>query len=319
MAKIDFFISFNRADRSAADLVYETVTGAGYTCFYQHQDIPDGADFVQRMTDGLQEASTVLALFSPSYFESKYALAELHAAFADDPLNERRSILPILVAEYKIPKPFNALVLVDCRNLDAGGLQSKLSSALAQYGRPAEKPAESRIPETNTAAAAQKLVDDLEVAYTIFLSQCEVRNALVDAIHERDSSFELAEYEPFIARYYAEMTPAERKLHGQIREQTDTIEKLNRRALYYIEASKEFAREIPQLEELREHLKAWLEKYDRTFESDSSVGVLYVGVIEGKPFPPGIETAIRRYIDRKRASVGVERSLAYPTRSTGAT
>lgn len=304
MAKIDFFISFNRADRSTADLVYETVDTAGYTCFYQHQDIPDGANFVQRMTDGLQEASTVLALFSPAYFESRYALAELHAAFADDPLNERNSILPLLVADYKIPKPFNALVLVDCRNLDASALRAKLIAALAQYGGTGRNAAESPIPETNTAAAAQKLIKDLEVAYTIFLSQCKVRNALVDAMHERDSSFELAEYEPFIARYYAQMTSAERKLHRKIREQTDTIEKLNRRALYYIEASKEFRREIPHLEELREHLSAWLEKYDRTFESDPSVGVLYVGVIESKPFPPGIETEIRRYIERKRACPG---------------
>jgi len=308
MPKIDFFISFNRANRSTADLVYETVTGAGYTCFYQHQDIPDGANFVQRMTAGLKEASTVLALFSPSYFESSYALAELHSAFADDPLNERRSILPLLITDYKIPKPFNALVLIDCRNLDAAGLRAKLIAALAQYGRAGASPAESRIPETNTAAAAQKLIDDLEVAYAIFLSQCKVRNALVDAMHERDSSLELAEYEPFIAQYYAEMTPAERKLHRQIREQTDTIEKLNRRALYYIEASREFRREIPRLEKLREHLDAWLEKYDRTFESDPSVGVLYVGVIEGKPFPPGIETDIRRYIERKRASLSAQGS-----------
>lgn len=34
----------------------------------------------------------MLALFSPAYFQAKFALAEPQAAFADDPLNERESI-----------------------------------------------------------------------------------------------------------------------------------------------------------------------------------------------------------------------------------
>ena len=185
MAEIDFFLSFNRADRTIADLVYETVTGEGYSCFYQHQDIPDGANFVQRMTSGLEEAVTMLALFSPAYFQSRYALAELHAAFADDPLNERGSILPLLIKEYDVPKPFNFLALVDCRDLGEADLRTRLLKALAPYSKARVSRADPRIPETNTAAAAQKLLEDLTVAYAIFKSQCEVRDALVDAMCER--------------------------------------------------------------------------------------------------------------------------------------
>lgn len=300
MAKIDFFLSFNSADRAIADAVYKTVSDAGFSCFYQHEDIPDGANFVQRMTSGLSEAATVIALFSPAYFQSRYALAELHAAFADDPLNDRGSILPLLIVPCAVPKPFNFLAFVDCRNMVATELHRRLLDMLEPY-RKAPALQASRIPETNTAGAAQRLLDDLELAYVVFKSQCEVRNALIDAMCERDASFELVQYEPFIARYFAAMTPDERLLHQRIREQTDTIEKLNRHALYCVEASKEFSRRIPRLTALREHLAAWLEKYDRTFETDPSVGVLYVGVQEQKPFPAGIEGEIRRYIDEKKA------------------
>jgi hypothetical protein len=299
MATIDFFLSFNRADLTTADMVYKTVIDAGFSCFYQHQDIPDGANFVQRMTSGLTEAATILALFSPAYFRSRYALAELHAAFADDPLNEERSILPLLIQPYDVPKPFNFLAFVDCRELGEAALRSRLLAALEPY-RKAPVHQASRIPETNTAAAAQMLLDDLEVVYSIFKSQCEVRDALVDAMCERDPSFELVQYEPFIARYYALMTPDERSLHQRIREQTDTIEKLNRHALYCVEASKDFSRRIPRLAQLRDHLEAWLDKYDRTYD-DPSVGVLYVGVKESKPFPSGIELEIRRYIEEKNS------------------
>ena len=301
MAKIDFFLSFNRADRTTADLVYQTVRGAGFSCFYQHQDIPEGANFVQRMSSGLNEAATMLALFSPAYFQSRYALAELHAAFADDPLNELGSILPLLIKEYDIPKPFNFLAFVDCRGLGEADLRTRLGTALAPYSIAHPHQVDSRIPETNTAAAAQRLLDDLEVAYAIFQSQCEVRDALVDAMCERDSKLDLVQYEPFIARYYGQMTPDERALHQRIREYTDTIEKLNRHALYCVEASKDFRRRIPRMEQLREHLEAWLDKYDRIFEIDPSVGVLYVGVEERKPFPPGIEAEIRQYIGEKRS------------------
>lgn len=307
MAKIDFFLSFNRADRTTADLVYKTVTEAGFSCFYQHQDIPEGANFVQRMTSGLEDAATMLALFSPAYFQSRYALAELHAAFAADPLNEQESILPLLIHEYEVPKPFNFLTFVDCRGLGQADLRGKLLTAIEPY-RTARAHQASRIPETNTATAARKLLDDLEVAYVIFKSQCEVRDALVDAMCERNPNFELVQYEPFIARYYAEMTLDERALHHRIREQSDIIEKLNRHALYCVEASKDFRRRIPRLAQLREHLKAWLDKYDRTFETDPSVGVLYVGVAERKPFPSGIEAEIRQYIEEKTSSSSAPRS-----------
>jgi hypothetical protein len=213
-------------------------------------------------------------------------------------LNERESILPLLIEEYDVPKPFNFLKFVDCKNLGEAELRDKLLTALKPYHNAPARQA-SRIPETNTAAAARRLLDELEVAYAIFKSQCEVRNRLVDAMYERDPNLELVQYEPFIARYYTKMTADERSLHQRIREHTDTIEKLNRHALYCVEASKDFRRRIPRLEQLREHLKAWLDKYDRTFETDSSVGVLYVGVEEKKPFPSGIETAILQYIAEK--------------------
>ena len=87
MAKIDFFLSFNSADRAIANAVYKTVSDAGFSCFYQHEDIPDGANFVQRMTSGLSEAATVIALFSPAYFQSRYALAELHALLEHHAVN----------------------------------------------------------------------------------------------------------------------------------------------------------------------------------------------------------------------------------------
>jgi hypothetical protein len=164
------------------------------------------------------EAATMLALFSPAYFQSRFALAELHAAFADDPLNERGSILPLLIEESDLPKPFNFLVFVDCRNLGEADLRAKLLTAFKPYHKAIARQA-SRIPETNTPAAAQRLLDDLEVAHAIFNSQCEVRDRLVDAMCERDPKLELVQYEPFIARYYARMTPDERSLHQRIREQ----------------------------------------------------------------------------------------------------
>jgi hypothetical protein len=107
-----------------------------------------------------------------------------------------------------------------------------------------------------------------------------VRDRLVDAIRERDPKLKLDTYETFISNHYSAMTPEERTLHLRIRHQTDTIEKLNRHALYCIEASKHFQQHISHLSQLQQHLKAWLAKYDQQFLADPSIGVLYAGVHE---------------------------------------
>jgi hypothetical protein len=192
------------------------------------------------MTSGLEQSDTILALFSPVYFQAKFALAELQAAFADDPLNERESILPILLKEVDIPKPFNILSYVDVRTLGENDMANALRAVLGRRDQANRHPAESRIPDANTPAVAQKLLDDLELAYTIFRSQCAVCDRLVDAIRERDPKLQLDTYETFIANHYGAMTPDERTLHQRIRDQTDTIKKFNRHALYCIEASKNF-------------------------------------------------------------------------------
>lgn len=300
----DFFLSFSKLDRDTAEIVYKTLIGAGYSCFFQHKDIPPGANFVNSITSGLEEATTMLAIFSPAYFESKYARAELHAAFADDPLNEHHSILPLLIKDHEIPKLFKTLDYIDCRIATEIEIRSKLLDALGSRPSQASASADSRISETDTLGAAQMLLDDLEMAFAIFVSQCKVRDALVDAMLERDPAFKLDIYETFLERYYKKMTPEEKALHKKLRSHTVKIEKFNRRALYLVEANRSFQREIADMDKLREHLRIWLDKFDRIFEIDPSVGVLYAGVLEKKRFPAGIEVNIRRFIKEKGPDAG---------------
>ncbi len=295
----DFFLSFSSPNREHAERAFEAVEAAGYTCFFQHDSIEGGANFVKRMTEGLEGSTTMLALFSPAYFASKFAQAELHGAFARDPLNESRSILPFLIDKVDIPAPFNALNYIDCVSITHDEFRAKLLKEVFRTPRGERRPADPRIPETDTPAAAQKLLDDLNTAYAIFSSQCEVRDALVEAMLERDPGFERLQYEEFFARYYERMEPDERRLHERIRQHTETIEKLNRRALYRAQASRSF-RSIPLMGALIEHLVIWLDKFDRIFHQDPSVGVLYAGVVEGKKFPSGVEDEIRKYIDERR-------------------
>jgi len=102
--------------------------------------------------------------------------------------------------------------------------------------------------------------------------------------------------ETFIANHYGAMKPDEQTLHQRIRNQTDTIKKLNRQALDCIEASKNFQRDIPLPPKLQEHLEAWLAKYDKTScRIQPSASSMWM-CANGQPFPTGIEAQVRHDI-----------------------
>ena len=293
----DFFLSFTEENRRIADVVRTCLANSGYSCFYQFSSIEPGANFVQRISEGLEESDVLIALFSPAYFSSDWAQTELHSAFADDPGNRRESIVPLLIQDADIPRPFNTLDYVDCRLLSDAQLVERLQrDVISQYQPGSTRAEDPRVPETNTPGVAQKLLDDLEMSYQIFVSQCEVRDQLVAAMRERNPRFAPLQYEAFLERYWNEMTAGEKRLHDRLREHSRTLEKLNRRALYYVEANSEFRKHISDLARLRSHLRAWLDKFDERFESNPHVGVVYVGVEEKQPFPTGVNAQIENYI-----------------------
>src|SRR4051812_50048708 len=78
--KRDFFVSFNKADRSWATWIAWVLEEAGYTVFFQDWDFK--GNFVLEMDKAHQQSSRTIAVLSPDYLASRFTAPEWAARFA---------------------------------------------------------------------------------------------------------------------------------------------------------------------------------------------------------------------------------------------
>ena len=95
----DYFISYNRADRTWAEWIAWQLESAGYTTVLQAWDFRPGGNFVIEMQRTTAEAERTLAVLSPDYIAARFTQPEWAAAFAQDPTSEKGTLLPMRVRE----------------------------------------------------------------------------------------------------------------------------------------------------------------------------------------------------------------------------
>jgi tetratricopeptide (TPR) repeat protein len=96
------FVSRAGGDAEIAARVVDALEAAGYRTILQQRNFRH-ANFIKKMHDALQSGARVVALLSPEYLRSEYCQAEWMNAIAGDPLNERRRLIVLRVAECEAP------------------------------------------------------------------------------------------------------------------------------------------------------------------------------------------------------------------------
>jgi hypothetical protein len=133
---IDFFISHAGADRAWAEWVAWQLDAAGYTVELDVWDWSPGRNFVMAMSDALDRADRVLALFSEAYFErSRYTTEEWTAAL--------RRLVPVRVEDVppeKIPAVLRPLIFCDVFGVNADQARRVLLAATKGPRRPDGEP-----------------------------------------------------------------------------------------------------------------------------------------------------------------------------------
>jgi hypothetical protein len=76
----DFFISYTNVDRPWAEWVDQVVREAGISTVIQARDFAPGDSFVEKMDEATRECDRTLAVLSPEYLASHFAMMELRAA-----------------------------------------------------------------------------------------------------------------------------------------------------------------------------------------------------------------------------------------------
>src|SRR5215203_1441573 len=128
----DFFISYSKADLSWAKWIARQLTDAGFTVTYQAQDFRPGGNFVLEMQRALIESERVIAVLSPNYLSSRFALAEWAAAFAQDPTGEKGTLVPIRVRECDLEGLHVPIIYLDLVGLDENDARAALLDGISR-------------------------------------------------------------------------------------------------------------------------------------------------------------------------------------------
>jgi tetratricopeptide (TPR) repeat protein len=138
---IDFFISYNQADRQWAEWVAWQLKEAGYTVTLQAWDFRPGSNFIIEMHRAAREAQRTIAVLSPDYLTAQFPQPEWAAALARDPLGEKGALLPVRVRKCDIEGRLGPIVYIDLIELDeAIAKQALLDGVRREPSSPQQAP-----------------------------------------------------------------------------------------------------------------------------------------------------------------------------------
>jgi len=129
---IDFFISYNSADKTWAEWTAWTLEEAGYTTVLQAWDFRPGSNFVLEMHQAATEAERTIAILSPAYLDADYTHPEWAAAFVQDPTGEKGTLLPVRVQKCDLEGLLSPITYIDLVDLDETAADEALLQGIKQ-------------------------------------------------------------------------------------------------------------------------------------------------------------------------------------------
>jgi hypothetical protein len=156
--RTDFFVSHAGADRAWAEWVAWQLIDAGYTVELDVWDWAAGQNFVTAMSDALDRADRVVALFSPAYFERvRYTTEEWTAALLHMPGTGQGRLVPVRVENMPaedMPAALRPLIFCDLFDVDVVKAREVLLAVVTGPRRPDGEPV---FPGQGTAKILRKL------------------------------------------------------------------------------------------------------------------------------------------------------------------
>jgi transcriptional regulator with XRE-family HTH domain len=137
-----FFVSYTASDRAWAEWIAWELEEAGYRAVIQAWDFRPGSDFVAAMRKAAVECQRTLAVLSPEYLRSEFALSEWAAAFAADPLGLKGRLVPVRVAQFAAEGLDLSRTWIDLVNLDEEQARRQLLAGVSiARAKPKRRPA----------------------------------------------------------------------------------------------------------------------------------------------------------------------------------
>ena len=152
--KRDFFISYNKADRSWAEWVAWELEEKNYTTLLQEWDFRPGQSFVLRMDQAIQQANRTIAILSPDYLNANYTQPEWGAAFAKDPTGDNGLLVPVRVRKCDLQGLLSQIIYINLVGLEEQAAKEKLLAGVHRdRAKPKRKPT---FPDTIPRSVAER-------------------------------------------------------------------------------------------------------------------------------------------------------------------
>lgn len=141
--KVDFFISYTSADSTWARWIAWQLQEAGYTVILQAWDFRAGQNIALNMHEASKGSKRTIAVLSPDYLKATFTQPEWAAAFKQDPLGKKGTLLPVHVRECKkqLKGLLGPIAYIDLAGLnEAAARQKLLDGVQEQPERPTTPP-----------------------------------------------------------------------------------------------------------------------------------------------------------------------------------
>jgi len=129
--RVDYFVSYNQADRAMAEWIGQQTEALGLTVILQAWDFAPGGNFVAAMHDALQRSDRLMLILSAHYLAARYTHEEWQAAFALG-----RRLLPVKVDATMPPGLLAPIAFIDISHCDEQTARQRLQEGLQPPGRP---------------------------------------------------------------------------------------------------------------------------------------------------------------------------------------
>jgi len=309
------FISYSRAD------IYETnwmdrlkmylapYRRSGQVDVWEDSRIEAGANWRQEIDEALDQAQAAILLVGPGFLASEFVMEQEVPALLAKVEAGGLKLFPLITGfcgynatplepyqAFNSPdKPLESLATAG-QNKVLNELAKAVDQALRQTAGPAAGDQKALQARRAAVAGIARILDSTGIAFD---TQADRRDALAETIERRLGIRSPLEYEKFFFKYYPQLTREELFEFDQIRAITEgPLHDGNRKILSLLEEQPGLLEEIPELEDLKQHLVFWLNKYDRVFARNKAMCVLYTGVEDAIPFPSEVVVVIDEWLEQ---------------------
>jgi hypothetical protein len=144
-SRVNCFISHAGSDRAWAEWVAWQLTDAGYSVELDVWDWAAGQNFITKISDALDRADRVVALWSAEYFSRpRYTMHEWSAALTDVPGEREGRLVPVRIEDVptgQVPGILRPIVYRDLFGVAEDEARRVLLEAVRGTGLPGEQPA----------------------------------------------------------------------------------------------------------------------------------------------------------------------------------